>query len=902
MSRELNVLLVEDNPADAELILRELRRGGFQPKWVRVDNEQDYLKRLDDDWEIILSDFALPQFDGPRALELLNESGRKLPFIIISGTIGEDIAVSVMRQGAADYLMKDRLTRLPQAVTQALDQDRHRKAIIAAEEELKASEQRFRQVVENIEEVFWMMDLKTNSMLFVSPAYEKIWGRSCESLFADPKSWLNAVHPDDKGPVLQAYFTQQNQEKFEQQYRIIRPDGSVRWIHVRGFKIREESGEQSRVAGVAQDITERKLAEDAVAARLRVEERLSKLAATAPGAIYTYQIREDGTPCFPYASPKIEDILGFPAEVLAKDASCVFERIHADDLGFLNRSIEQAMNTATPWHAVFRFLHPTKAYIWVEGHAVPEVLEDGTLLFHGFLLDVTERKNTEAVRLEQQHRLAGIISSAMDGIITVDERNRVVLFNPAAERMFQCAGGSALGRPLDRFIPGPLPATAEKDSGKNQPPSVVGVRRDGSQFPLEASIASVEVDGQKFLTITCRDVTERIKAEETRSTLEAQLRQSQKMEAIGTLAGGIAHDFNNILSAILGNVHLIKMDEPATPQMQESLEEIEKASLRAKNLVQQILSFSRQQVAERSIISLGPVVEEAAALMRATLPAGVKLTKSVAANAPNVLADSTQMHQVFVNLCTNAWHAMDDHPGRIEISLSSVMLDADEARELSGLRPGRYACVSVSDTGKGMDKQTLEQIFDPFFTTKEPGKGTGLGLSVVHGIIHSHDGAIRVTSQPGVGTTFHLYFPSVEAEIEAPEEIKTHLRFGNGERILFIDDEKALVFMAARLLKHLKYEISGYTQPEEAIEAFRANPESFDVVITDMNMPSSSGIKVAEELIKIRPTIPVILSSGYINENLIERAKRAGIRQLLYKPSPLEEISESIHQLLHTAQ
>lgn len=381
-----------------------------------------------------------------------------------------------------------------------------------------------------------------------------------------------------------------------------------------------------------------------------------------------------------------------------------------------------------------------------------------------------------------------------------------------------------------------------------------------------------------------------------RQQLEEQLRQSQKMEAIGQLAGGIAHDFNNILAAISGNTELALEDTASDHPAREFLEEIRNSSARAKRLVQQILAFSRRQPLDRRVISLEPIIEESTDLLRASLPASVGLDMEVDAGVPPVLADATQMHQVLVNLCTNAWHALEGQSGRIVVRLKSVALTADSVKPLVGLRPGNFVYLSVSDTGIGMDAATRARIFEPFFTTKEPGKGTGLGLSVVHGIVQGHDGAIVVRSQPGEGTVFEIYFPAATAIEETAAAPAPALR-GQGQHILFLDDEAPLVTLAQRLLERRGYRFSGFTRASDALRAFAEKPDEFQLVITDLSMPGASGLHFASDILKLRPDVPVVLCSGHVTEELREHARRAGIREVLYKPNTVDEFGETIHRL-----
>jgi|GEM_PF-605205 len=418
--------------------------------------------------------------------------------------------------------------------------------------------------------------------------------------------------------------------------------------------------------------------------------------------------------------------------------------------------------------------------------------------------------------------------------------------------------------------------------------------KDGTDFWVATTIVPfLDEQGRPRQYVAIRaDITERKRAEE-------QLRQAQKMESIGTLAGGIAHDFNNILSAILGNAELARADTDPNHLAYQSIEEIKKAGQRAKSLVQKILAFGRQQPSEQRIIALPAVIKESVSLMRATLPAGVQITSTIDSDAPNVLADSSQVHQVLVNLCTNAWHSMEDRPGRIDINLSSSTFDSVTANDVSGIRPGNYACISVTDTGKGIDEVTLKRIFEPFFTTKPPGKGTGLGLPVVHGIMQSHGGAIKVISEPGVGSTFTLFFPAVVGPADPIPTLEQRPNSGQGQCILYLDDEEQLVSLAARMLGRLGYRVFGFTHPPDALEAFRRDPYKFDVVVTDFNMPGLSGLQVAADLLKIRADSIVILCSGNLTDELKQRASDTGIRHVIYKPNTVDDLSESIHRLVN---
>jgi PAS domain S-box-containing protein len=423
-------------------------------------------------------------------------------------------------------------------------------------------------------------------------------------------------------------------------------------------------------------------------------------------------------------------------------------------------------------------------------------------------------------------------------------------------------------------------------------------RADGARRVLRVTTTSIEpAEGRVHVLALMDDITDVLQAEEARRDLEGQLRQAQKMESIGTLAGGVAHDFNNILAAIQGNVELARMDVGPGHPATSSLEEILKASQRAKNLVKQILAFSRQEsLPEKRGIDLGAVIEEAAGLLRASLPAGVSLTVERDGQVPNILGDSNQLHQVLLNLCTNSWHALEGQPGRIDIQARAVTVGEDAARGHPELRAGRYAKVSVTDTGHGIKPDVLERIFDPFYTTKEPGKGTGLGLAVVHGIVKEHQGAIVVKSQPGSGACFEIYLPAADGTSPFSQSATPSPRAGRGERVLFVDDEEALVLLATRVLERLNYRPKGFSRAHQALATFRAQPDAFDVVVTDYNMPGMSGLDVAREILAIRPDIPIVLASGYITDELRARSAAAKVYQLVYKPNTVEELCRAVHE------
>ncbi len=414
--------------------------------------------------------------------------------------------------------------------------------------------------------------------------------------------------------------------------------------------------------------------------------------------------------------------------------------------------------------------------------------------------------------------------------------------------------------------------------------------KSGNDIPVEIFLQFIPGNKKHFVAIV-RDITER-------KNIETKLRQAYKMEAMGTLAGGIAHEFNNILTAILGFADLAKEEMPEGSLARGDINEVLKASNRAKNLVNQILSFSRQAEQQKmQPIQIQPVIKEALKLLRSSTPSTIEIVQNITTEDTTVKADPTQIHQLFMNLCTNALHAIENEKGVIEVTLKRTHLQAQNTAPQVNLPPGEYIELCVRDTGKGMEESIISRIFDPFFTTKDVDKGTGMGLSVVHGIVESHQGAVSVESRVGNGSTFHVFFPV--AEDEAPETPLDHEPVPTGsEQILFVDDEMVIAHMGKQMLERLGYKVTARTSSVEAFEAFRAQPDKFDLIITDQTMPNLTGEELAEKILAIRPHMPIILSTGYSSMVDEAKAKATGIREFIPKPVDRAKLAKTIRKVL----
>ncbi len=559
--------------------------------------------------------------------------------------------------------------------------------------------------------------------------------------------------------------------------------------------------------------------------------------------------------------------------------------------------------------------------IWVRAQGSPVMDNGKAIKLLGAFHDITARKEAEAALQKSEERLRTIIETEPECVKVTGPTGELLEMNAAGLAMLEVGSlEQARSHLLLNFIEPSYHAAflalhqrVMRGEGGSLEFEVTGLR--GTRRWLETNAAPMrDAEGRVTMVLgITRDITARKQAEAARASLEAQLRESHKMQAIGTLAGGVAHDFNNIIATILGNTELARQDVGANQAALVSLSEIRKAATRARDLVQQILSFSRRQPTEKKLIALAPVIEESARLLRATLPASLVLHVSCAAAVPNVLADVTQIKQVLINLATNAMQAMRGASGRIDIRLDTVMLDAaladthPELAQLLAMHPGCTVRIRMSDDGSGMDAATLERVFEPFFTTKAVGEGTGLGLSVVHGIVQTHDGAMTVRSQLGKGSTFTFYLPTVPAHAEVPTSGESAAATpptpnqDNGPRVLYIDDDESLVLLVQRLLQQRGFRVSSYIDQRQALNALRANPDAFDLVVTDYNMPGMSGLDVARAVRLIRADLPVAVASGFIDEALRAQAAAAAIQELIFKADVMEDFCEVIQRLARTA-
>lgn len=550
----------------------------------------------------------------------------------------------------------------------------------------------------------------------------------------------------------------------------------------------------------------------------------------------------------------------------------------------------------------YRFLHANGEEIWLRDLVTVVVEHDQPVKLRGLMFDITQIKRAEKVLRESEERFRFLNEAIPQQVWTALPDGSLDYVNQRVVEYFGCPFEEMIGQGWQRFLhPDDLPGCLEcwaKACETNQPYEIeFRLRRATDQtyrWHLGRALPIFDQEGQVVKWFgTNTDITQL-------KQLEDQVRQSQKMEAIGTLAGGIAHDFNNILMAIIGYAELAKQSAKENVRAQKNLDEVLVAGQCAKELVQQILAFSRQTEQSRQPLDLQLVVKEVCKFLRATFPATIDIRQNFSEAASIISGDPIQMHQVLMNLCANAEYAMRGSGGLLELKLEHVTGEPDGIGTHPDLKGGAYVRLTVRDTGSGMTPEVAQRIFDPFFTTKRVGEGTGMGLAVVHGIVISHGGVIKVESEPGQGTIFSIYFPEEESANYPGEDkpLQQEVFMGRGH-ILFVEDEEPLARLGEEAMKGLGYEVMVRTSSVEALEAFRADPFRFDAVVTDQTMPHITGEALARQLLELRPDVPIILCTGFSHSMTSEKAKAMGIRAFLLKPLLIKDLARTLREVLH---
>lgn len=762
------------------------------------------------------------------------------------------------------------------------------------EQELIESRKSFRDLVENVSDTVYGID-KTGLVSYISPVVTRVLGYDPASLIG--KHFIDYIHPQDRENTLKQFMDSLEGNSYSADLRIAKLNGDYTWVRTSSQAF-VEGGTVKGVRGVFMDIGTQKSIEQDLAAS---EQRLRAITDAARDAVIL--IDDDGA--ISYWNPAAERIFGYSVfEALGANVHTLLapadmdEQIHFGMFNWRSTGQVSGVGKTTEHEAV------TKS-----GAKFPiELSLAATELNHkryavGIVRDASDRKRAESALRESEYRFRTVVESLNEGIIITNLDGTILYLNPQLAALCGYDLNELLGEVSDVIIAknhrdNVRLRTARRLAGETERYEVELLRKNRTTFWVEISAAPFSNSHGKVMgsLAVIVDITERKDADAERMILESQLRQAQKMEAIGTLAGGIAHDFNNILTPILAYTELVIANAPQDQQTTDDLRRVMEAALRAKDLVKQILTFSRQTEHERFPLSPEPIVKEALKLLRASLPSTIEIRYDIHSKS-EILADPTHIHQIVINLCTNAAWAMREHGGVLEVSLHDDKCTNHDQKSDIFAPSGQCLKLTIRDTGCGMTEATLSHIFEPFFTTKGVGEGTGLGLSVVHGIVKSSGGDIKVSSVPGKGTKFDLYFPVVTAtRSQKPEQQVNQL--GGHEHILLIDDEADVASSCARALEQYGYRVTWRTSSQDGFEAFKALSESIDLVITDFTMPHLTGVQLAKMIKHTRSEMPIILMTGFspsVNESNIHEL---GLNAMVLKPVIGRELATVVRNVL----
>ena len=746
-------------------------------------------------------------------------------------------------------------------------------------EDLKNSAIKYRELVQNANSAIIRITVN-GEVTFINEYAISLFGFQADEIIG--KNIVGTIVPvfdsegNDQSSVIAEMFSGDSKHKYFQAQNVTK-QGRKPWLSWSARKIVDAGGNVGEILCVGIDITRRK----------KAEEDLAEIFALSVDPICIIDLGKD---TLLRVNPALSEILGYPREELLSK-SC-FDFIHRDDVAATRSVFEKKLKKG---ENLINFENRVRcrdgSYRWFNWTSHP-VHEKG--IAYCVARDETERRKS-LIELREAHERFLTVLNAIDAhVCVVDITSHEILF--ANESMKKDYGRNLVGEQYWAALPNQDAPYDHRTNGGllDDAGELTDLYVWQEQNPITGrwftnhDRAITWIDGRLVRLRIAMDIND-IKQ------MEEDLRQAHKMEAIGTLAGGVAHDFNNILSIILGNTELALDNIQGRGPAKDNLEEISTACLRARDVVRQLLSYSRKTEATRKPMDINGALKESFGLIRASLPAHVEIRQELAREAPYISGDSTQISQIVINLCSNAADAMQNGGGILEIKTDPVQFT--RKHEDTGLEPGRYVKLTVRDSGEGIPEEALGRIFDPYFTTKEVGKGTGMGLAVVHGIVEEHKGKTAVQSTPGKGTTFEIFFPAVEAEAEPETRPDEALPTGK-ERILLVDDEESLVMLNRMRLQRLGYSVHGATDPREALKQFRSDPGQFDLIITDMTMPSMMGDQLAREVMKIRRECPVILCTGYSELISEEEAKDMGVRAFVLKPLEMRDLAKTVRNVL----
>ena len=763
----------------------------------------------------------------------------------------------------------------------------------SVEEALQASEVSYRTLAENLPGlVYRVFLLENNRMHFFNDQLQSMTGYKEEELKKGSVCSIDPlILPEDLVEITTSVEEAiRKGTHFEVEYRVTHRDGDIHHFWERGRPILGGDGKPQYIDGTIFDITERKQAEEAlreseVRYRSLVENQTDFVCRITPDGTFTFV----NTAYCLFLRKTKEELIGQKWHLLPV----------GDDVTLIQEKLE-TLSASNPIVVIEnRILSGEGDVHWMQ------FLNTGIFDSSGDLQeiqsvgrDISERKRAEDSALESNEKFRSIVDNIGIGVALISPTMEILELNHQM-RVWTPDINPSVGSICYRTFNNPprdeicdyCPTCRTLQDGKVHEGTTVTPIAGGRRNYRIVSSPIFNAEGRVTAAIEMvDDITERL-------SLEAQLQQSQKMEAVGTLAGGIAHDFNNILAIILGNAQLASDDVPDSNPASEFLKEIHRASIRAKDMVGQLLAFSRKSDEKSAPIDIAPIIKESMKMLRPAIPSSIEFKQHITNDACNILGDVSQINQIVMNLAINAADAMSEEGGALEVTLENIILLEEKTCFDWILSPGPYVRLKMRDTGEGIEPEIMDRIFEPYFTTKEVGKGTGMGLSVIHGIVKRHGGGILVESELGKGMVFEIYFPALENKAEVEKEPEREIK-GGSERILFVDDEEPMMNLYRRHLEGFGYDVKSTTKPVEALEWFKADPDRFDVIITDMTMPRMTGDKLAAEVLKIRPHMPVIICTGYSERMSAEKAEALGVRKYIEKPIDLRDLASALRDVL----
>ena len=877
----VRILLVEDDPADAELMLTALERTEMVVRAEVVDRLEEVRARLDGGGlDVIIADYDLRGWRGTDILALLRDRGLDMPVILVTGSLGEEFADVCLREGATDFVLKDRLGRLAPAVRRCVE-------LTLAERERAAALERVRMLSVAIDQspaAVFITDTM-GRIEYVNRRFSDITGYSPEeALGQTPRMLRSGKTP----PELYERLWQTIREGHAWRSEILnrRRSGELYWSQVSISPMRDRDGVVHRFVAVHEDVSERRWAEEAIRER---EERLRQIAENIREVFWV--VAADFSETL-YISPAYEEVWGRSCRSLYENPSSFMDAVHGDDRRRVIANITRVRSGEDAGGVEFRVVQPSGDERWVRAHAAGVLDERGEVYrISGVALDITQRREAEERLRESEQRFRRFIDTSFD-VIVVSTEGVIREVNRGFERTLGYPPEEVMSRSVLDFVA----EDSRKDVQRRVEGGVEGtyeatlLHRSGRPLTMEITARGHVVEGKQGRITAMRDVTEK-------RALEAQLRQAQKLEAVGLLAGGVAHDFNNLLTVILSEVQLLRLAEktPVDGPLPEALEEIEAAAKRAAALTRQLLTFSRRDVAEPEVLDAREVLEGLQKMLVRLIGEDVLFDVAVASPVGRVRLDRGHLEQVIVNLVVNARDAMPDG-GQLHVEVSDVELGEGHA----DAEPGPYVVVSVSDTGVGMSEEVKSKIFEPFFTTKPSGKGTGLGLATSYGIVSECGGRIGVYSELGVGTTMRVYLPRVTESFSA---IATGAVAGleatrASATILLVEDDPGVRRSAERVLRHLGCEVIAASGAVEALRKLGALDSKPDLLFTDVVMPDGSGPELVRQARALFPDLEVLYTTGYT----ADMATRLELLQpgvdVLTKPYTPQDLAAKMRSLL----